>query len=305
MSTRYFELEVEGNGGEYSCGVVTAPEEIEYLKKRASEDELDLYNENEDANEDGVAAISEIRVFDYENILHIHGVNLLDDPIFTVCELRAGANGEFVPESYISDEPVWSGDSLAAVEMYGPYFDPSLIEKYGDDAVILRGCAYDKRLSEKYLIRTKDENFSPEKLVLLTYGLDEIFFVGDIVADHFLYLDFERFYRSLSNTVRGLESSMTLGQGDDLSASDLELCRRYLNEAHSNKHFGDEWLAVDNYNVIRELNDGFKHNHSIPPSENHELFILRDFMLEMIAGPEGRPSFDDVALLDLSGNKIE
>jgi len=271
---RYFEIEVTGNGGEYTAGTITEENEIDYLRLRAQEGDLDLVNENFEYDEEDDDSIPEVPCFERDNILHSYGINLEDNFSVNVKELE-----DNVTRNYKSDTIIWRGsneDISASV-----FYNPSMYS-YADDSVILKSISSEEDLSIKYLLTMDDENFDSSALIFAATLMDEMMDgIEDTILDDIYYIPKQKLYEYIEN----LNSAESEIYNDILEGHKENLDNNYGSEIGS---------------FIQELFEEIKENRGLDSGQHVTVMVdfLSHFKLEEIETDPGESTSIDVKLKD-------
>ena len=271
---RYFEIEVTGNGGEYTVGIITEENEIDYLRLRVQDGDLDLVNENFEYEEEDDDSIPELLCVERDNILHSYGINIEDNFSVNVKELE-----DNVTRNYKSDTIIWAGsneDTSTSV-----FYNPSMYS-YADDSVILKSISSEEDLSIKYLLTMDDENFDSSALIFAATLMDEMMDgIDDTILDDVYYIPKQKIYKYIEN----LNSTESEIYNDILEGHKENLDNNYGSEIGS---------------FIQELFEEIKETRGLDSGQH--VVVMEDFLsyfkLEEIETDPGESTSIDVKLKD-------
>jgi hypothetical protein len=290
INKKYYEVEIIGNGGEYTAGIISDRKEIDYLTDRAALGELDLLNENPDYDDNDKDGISELSCLDKDDILHSYGVNCEDDFAVVVRELKSKDSIE-----YVSDESIWEGTNyeVPTARLYNPnYFLDEPKIKHGNDALILTASCYEKNMTMKYLIETSSSNFGC--LVFGTTLMDEMMNgISDEIIDNVYYLEKERLRIFLNEQLENADNQDkeayedAIEQYNDLEFDDEDVCK-FMASLMENLFTA----LIDS----RELDSG----HHAAMS-----WVFKPFLLEKLDTTPGESTQIEVSLKNLDGNRLD
>ena len=275
---RYFEVEIYGNGGEYTLGVINEEEKKEYFIQVAEEEEL-TFNGDDDADVD-----FETACYENDSYLHIYGLNMEDVSKMKIYETKDKEAKEYLNDNGSILE--LSAEDINYRVMNNPY-----VEKNDDNEndLLLLGIQGEKDMYVSYMVET-EKDFNIGNLILGTTLLDESFQYSDDILDEVFYFEKDKFLSWLRNKEKSTEKI------------DQIIFKSYLDYKKELEEEYEDILGE----FFAETIDTYKNEMEIDTSiMTSETLIFEDFRCEISRDPEGTIHFEEVKLRNMDNEDIE